>query len=192
MPALVWPATRTGRRLAWIGLLGAVLGVLALGAFARLDDLGGAPLAEDEYYTARSIDWILAKGLPAIPSGGYYIRAPLFQYAAAGLAGLLGPDAFAYRLPSALCGLLTGVLGFFYARRFGGLAVGLAVAVALLLSSWETEFSRMARFYMPFQAALLLFLIALDEAWFKARPAGATRPMRPSCWPPSCMTSRSC
>ncbi len=170
MPALVWPASLSLRRRASISLLGAVLGVLALGAFARFDDLGGAPLAEDEYYTARSIEWILADGLPAIPSGGYYIRAPLVQYAAAGFARLLGADAFAYRLPSALCGLLLGALGFLYARRFGGLAVGLAVAAALLLSSWEIEFGRMARFYTPFQIAVLLFLIALDEAYFEARP----------------------
>ncbi len=170
MSARVWPAALSERRLAWISLLGAVLGVLALGAFARFDDLGGAPLAEDEYYTARSVEWILAKGVPAIPSGGYYIRAPLFEYAAAGCARLLGADAFAYRLPSALCGLLVSALGCLYARRFGGLAIGLAVAAALLLSSWDIEFSRMARFYTPFQIAVLLFVIALDAAYFEARP----------------------
>ena len=151
-------------------MLGAVLGVLALAAFARFDDLGGAPLAEDEYYTARSIEWILADGVPAIPSGGYYVRAPLIQYAAAGFARLFGADAFAYRLPSALCGLLLGAIGFLYARRFGGLSLGLAVAAALLLSSWEIEFGRMARFYTPFEVAVLLFLIALDRAYFEARP----------------------
>ena len=92
---LVWPAARPAGRLASIGLLGAILGVLALSTFARLHDLGGAPLAEDEYYTTRSIEWILAEGVPAIPSGGYYIRAPLVQYAAAGLAHLFGANAFA-------------------------------------------------------------------------------------------------
>ena len=167
---LVWPAARPAGRLASIGLLGAILGVLALGAFARLHDLGGAPLAEDEYYTTRSIEWILAEGVPAIPSGGYYLRAPLVQYAAAGLAHLFGANAFAYRLPSALCGLLLGALGFLYARRLGGPALGLAIAAALLLSSWEIEFGRMARFYTPFEVAILLFLIALDQAYFEARP----------------------
>ena len=168
--ALARPARLPGRRLASILMLGAVLGVLALAAFARFDDLGGAPLAEDEYYTARSIEWILADGVPAIPSGGYYVRAPLIQYAAAGFARLFGADAFAYRLPSALCGLLLGAIGFLYARRFGGLSLGLAVAAALLLSSWEIEFGRMARFYPPFEVAVLLFLIALDKAYFEARP----------------------
>jgi hypothetical protein len=155
--------------LARVSLLGAALGVLALATFARFHDLGGAPLAEDEYYTTKGVEWILAGGLPAIPGGGYYDRAPLFQYAAAGFAQLLGADAFAYRLPSALCGLLVGALGFFYARRFGGLALGLAVAAALLLSSWAIEFARLVRFYTLFQVAVLLFLIALDKAYFEAR-----------------------
>lgn len=150
-------------------LSGAVFAVLALAVFARFYDLGGAPLADDEYYTARSIEWILTEGLPAIPSGGYYVRGPLFQYAAAGFAELFGADAFAYRLPSAICGLLVGVLGFLYARRFGGVAVGLAVAVALLLSSWAIEFGRLARFYTLFQVTVLLFLLALDRAYFEAR-----------------------
>ena len=158
-----------GRRLAWISLLGVIIGVIALAGFARFNDLGGAPLAEDEYYTTKSIEWILTAGLPAIPSGGYYDRAPLFQYASAGFAQLFGADAFAYRLPSALCGLLVGMLGFFYARRFGGLAVGLAVAAALLLSSWAIEFGRLVRFYTLFQVMLLLFLMALDKAYFDAR-----------------------
>jgi Dolichyl-phosphate-mannose-protein mannosyltransferase len=158
-----------GRRLAWIALLGTFLGVLALAGLARFYDLGGAPLAEDEYYSTRGIEWILADGLPAIPGGGYYARAPLYQYLAAGFAQLFGADAFAYRLPSAIFGLLAGVVGFFYARRFGGPAVGLAVAAALLLSSWEIEFSRLVRFYTLFQVILLLFLIALDKAYFEAR-----------------------
>ena len=169
--ALSWSPLSPARGLSWTGLLLCV-GVLALalGGFARFYDLGGAPLAEDEYYTANGIESILAEGVPALPGGGYYDRALLFQYAAAGFAKLFGPDPFAYRLPAALCGLLVGVLGFFYARRFGGSALGLAVAAALLLSSWEIEFARLVRFYTLFQVTLLLFLIALDKAYFEARP----------------------
>jgi hypothetical protein len=154
-------------RLGRVSLLCVGIVVLALGGFARFHDLGGAPLAEDEYYTTRSIEWLLADGVPAQPGGGYYDRGLLYQYAAAGSALLFGADAFAYRLPAALCGLLAGVLGFFYARRCGGVAIGLVVAAAVLLSSWEIEFSRLVRFYTMFQVALLLFLIALDRAYFE-------------------------
>ena len=167
--ASAWSSLSLSRRLSWASLLCVGLIALAFGTFARFYDLGGAPLAEDEYYTTRSIEWVLANGVPAMPGGGYYDRALLFQYAAAGFAELVGPDAFAYRLPAALCGLIAGVLGFFYARRFGGVAIGLAVAAALLLSSWEIEFARLVRFYTLFQVTLLLFLIALDEAYFEAR-----------------------
>ena len=157
------------RQLTWTAFYGAALVVLAIAAFARFSDLGGAPLADDEYYTTRSIEWILTDGVPVIPSGGYYVRGPMFQYAAAGLAWLLGEDNFAYRLTSAICGLLVGVLGFFYARRFGGPAIGLAVAAALLLSSWSIEYGRLVRFYTLFQLAALVFLFALDRAYFEAR-----------------------
>ena len=145
--------------------------VLAVASFARLHDLGGAPLGDDEYYTTRSVEWILATGLPSIPDGGYYIRGPLFQYAAAAAAQVFGPDAFAYRLPSALGGLLAGLLAFVYARRFTCVVGAAAVAAAVLLSSWEIEFSRLIRFYILFQCALLLFLIAVDKAYFEVRPA---------------------
>lgn len=104
-----------------------------------------------------------------IPSGGYYTRGLLFQYLAAGFAQLSGADAFAYRLPAAIFGLLLSIVAFFYSRRFTGVAVGLAVAAALLLSSWEIEFSRFIRFYTLFQVFLLLFLIVLDKAYFEAR-----------------------
>ena len=166
-PASPW----SSHGLRKIALAGALLLVVAIAAFARLYDLDGAPLADDEYYTTRSVEWIIATGLPAIPNGGYYIRGPLFQYAAATAAQLLGADAFAYRLPSALGGLLVGLLAFVYARRFTGAVGAAAVAAALLLSSWEIEFSRLIRFYTLFQCALLFFLIAIDKAYFEARPA---------------------
>jgi hypothetical protein len=152
-----------------LGLIVVMLGVVALATFTRFHDLGGAPLAEDEYYTTRGIEWIIATGLPAIPDGGYYTRGLLFQYLAAGAARLFGADAFAYRLPAAIFGLLLSITAFFYARRFAGIAVGLTVAVLLLLSSWEVEFSRFIRFYTLFQVIVLLYLIALDKAYFEAR-----------------------
>lgn len=158
-----------GHRLGWVALVVLMLGVVVLATFARFHDLGGAPLAEDEYYTTRSIEWVIATGLPEIPSGGYYTRGLLFQYLAAGFAQVFGADAFAYRLPAAIFGLLVSMAAFFYARRFAGIAIGAVVAIALLLSSWEIEFSRFVRFYTLFQVFLLFFLLALDKAYFEVR-----------------------
>lgn len=162
-------SSRVAGRLGWVGLVVVILGIAALATLARFHDLGGAPLAEDEYYTTRGIEWIIATGLPAIPDGGYYTRGLLFQYLAAGAAGLFGADVFAYRLPAVIFGLLLCLTAFFYARRFAGVAIGLTVAVLLLLSSWEVEFSRFIRFYTLFQMVVLLYLIALDKAYFEAR-----------------------
>jgi len=140
-----------------------------LGLFGRLHELGGRTLAIDEFYTVKGIEYILDQGAPEFPTGGYYVRGPLYQYIVAGSARLFGESGFAYRLPSALFSLLAIALAYLYARRFVGEAVALALAAALLLSSWHIEFARFIRMYALFQCATLVFLIALDSAYFQGR-----------------------
>jgi len=154
-------------RLVLLCLLAAAV---IIGLFGRLHGLGDRSLAIDEFYSVRGIEYILDKGVPEFPTGGYYVRGPLYQYIVAGSAWLFGESGFAYRLPSALFSLLSVVLGYLYARRFVGEATAIAVAVALLVSSWHIEFARFIRMYALLQCATLLFLIALDGAYFRGRP----------------------
>ena len=85
----------------------------------------------------------------------------------AGVALIFGANEFSYRLPAVLFGLLAIVLTYLYARRFMSMPLAAAVATAVLLSSWEVEFSRFARMYTIFQCTMLLFLLALDDALTK-------------------------
>jgi hypothetical protein len=138
----------------------------ALGLYARLDGFGTRPLAIDEYYTARSVQFILESGLPAYEGGGYYLRGPLVQFLTAASGWLFGATEFAYRLPALIFSLLSIPLAYVYVRRHAGVPVAAAVALALLVSSWHVEFARFARMYAPFQFMTLLFLLTVDVTYF--------------------------
>ena len=159
--ALSWRSRLT--LLLLLGLLG--LALLA-GVFARWHTLADRPLAVDEYYMVRSTEFILERGVPSFPSGGYYTRGLPLQYFMAGAATLFGPTHLSYRLPTFFFSILSIVLAYWYVRRFTPVPVSLAVALALLVSSWHIEFAGFARMYALFQCIVLLFLIAVDDAFF--------------------------
>lgn len=166
------PGAIPGRRAgAWVragvwGLLGAAL---LLGLFARLDGFGSRPLTIDEYYFARAVEWIRQSGLPAIPSGGYYVRGLLQQYLTAGAVLAWGESEAMLRLPALLFGLASVALAVAYARAFLPRLLAATVGALVLVSSWEVEFARFARMYAPFQCATLAFLVALHAAYVRGR-----------------------
>jgi hypothetical protein len=172
IPTATKHLTEQSSRPNWAQIVLAVLIVaaIAIGVHARFKSAGTADLAEDEYYTVVSVESVLEDGVPDFASGGYYTRGLLFQYPAAAAAWVLGADAFAYRLPAILFGLLAVGLTYVYARAFVPAVVAAAVAAAVLVSSWEIEFSRLIRFYTLFQCTTLLFLIAVERAFFRAAP----------------------
>jgi hypothetical protein len=146
-----------------LGLLGLAL---VAGVVARWHTLADRPLAVDEYYMVRSTEFILERGVPSFPSGGYYTRGLPLQYFMAGAVNLFGSTHLSYRLPTFFFSIFSIVLAYRYARRFTPAPVSLAVALALLVSSWHIEFAGFARMYALFQCIVLLFLIAVDDAFF--------------------------
>lgn len=146
-----------------------MVGGLALGVFARFDSLGGTPLAVDEYYFVRSVEFILDRGVPEFPTGGFYTRGLLPQYLTAGAILTFGDNAFSYRLPAVLFSLGSLALFFVYSRGFLHRDAALALTLILLVSSWEVEFARFSRMYAALQFFTLLFLIAVDHAFFRGR-----------------------
>jgi hypothetical protein len=138
------------------------LGVLALlvGLYARLRGLGIWPLGVDEFYISRSVDHILASGLPAFPCGGYYTRGLLFQYAVAllRLTGV-GPE-IAGRSLAVLASIAVLPLGYALGRRLDGRIAGWLVLIVLSVSIWEIEMARFGRMYAPYQAVFLGYTLA--------------------------------
>jgi hypothetical protein len=132
-----------------------------VGLIARLQGLGGRPLAVDEYYFLVSVESILRGGVPEPPGGGYYVRGLPLQYLTALSVALFGGPELGLRVPTMLLGLLVPLVAYFYGKRVHGAEVGVALAVALLVSSWAVEFSLFGRMYTAFQLLTLLFLITL-------------------------------
>ena len=141
-----------------------VAGVVAAGLFGRLSGFGERPLAVDEYYFWKSIELILDHGVPRLADGGYYLQGVAAQYLMAASVLLFGESEAALRFPALLAGLLAPMLACRYARGHLSRPVALAVAAAILLSSWEIEFSRFARMYTLCQCATLMFLTRLDRS----------------------------
>ena len=135
-----------------------MLMAVSAGVFFRFWQLGGAPLAVDEYYFASSILNILERGLPAFPCGGYYTRGILVQYLTVPLLGLGFGLESAIRFWPAVASLLTVWAVWRIAIRIGGAGTACIAVVLCSLSLWEIEFARFGRMYAPFQAIAAWYL----------------------------------
>lgn len=148
-----------------------VLLALAAGVFARVAGLGVRPLAVDEYYFLLSVEAIFESGSPLLPGGGYYVRALPLQYLTAAIIQLVGEPHLGLRIPSVLLGLATPIAAYYYGARLRGAWLGAALAVVLLVSSWEIEFSQFGRMYQAFQLLTVLFAISLHDVMHGATGA---------------------
>jgi hypothetical protein len=147
-------------------LFGIVLLAMGWGLFVRFDGLGSSPLVEDEYLSVTSVQYIVQKGVPEFPTGGYYLRGLPLQYIEAGSVLLFGDNEFAHRLPAALFGVLTLALLLLYARIFLPWPLAAACVAMLAVSSWEIEFGRFGRMYAAFQCITVAFFLAYHRAYF--------------------------
>lgn len=141
---------------------GLLLAAALLGLYARFKGIHLWPLADDEYHTTESVNYILRSGIPEFECGGYYMRGILYQYLLAGSAMLFDVDQTAmFRGITALLNLLCLPPLLYLAFRVGGKYVAVAVAVFFLLSVWEVENARYIRMYVPFQTLFIWYLAHL-------------------------------
>ena len=130
----------------------------AAGVFFRLWDLGGAPLAVDEYYLGMSVLNVAERGIPEFACGGFYHRGLLLQYLSVPLLWLGAELELAIRFWP----VVASVIAIFAVWRIGLLAGGLMTAALAAgfasLSLWEVEFGRFGRMYAPFQALFLWYV----------------------------------
>jgi hypothetical protein len=147
--------------------IAALLMIMAI--FIRTPGLGKWCLTEDEYYYSQPVAFILEKGVPQFPGGGYYDRGLAMQYLTVIPAMVFKKWEFAVRIVPLLFGVLTVSMLFLLANRFLGTFPAILCSTMLLLSSWHIEFSRFARFYTPFQFLFLLFIYSLYEGYGTGR-----------------------
>jgi 4-amino-4-deoxy-L-arabinose transferase-like glycosyltransferase len=149
---------------AFVGIL---FFLIVWGLYVRFEGLGSRPLVADEYFSIKPVQYILEKGVPEFPTGGYYLRGLPLQYLQAGSVLLFGDNEFAHRLPAVLFGVLTLVLVFFYARIFLPWPLAVACVAILAVSGWQIEFSRFGRMYAAFQCVTVAFFLAYQHAYFR-------------------------
>jgi predicted membrane-bound mannosyltransferase len=111
------------------------------------------------------VRFILERGIPMFPGGGYYVRGILLQYLTALPVSFLQNLELAVRIVPFLFGALTVPLFYLFCRKFLGEFESILCTVILLLSSWHIELSRFARMYMPFQFFFFLFLYSVHSGF---------------------------
>jgi len=157
------PVRSTHRYDAWL------IVIVAVGAFARLWNLGANRLGYDEAFTAMAgrmplgsmFDYLRAND--SHPPLDYLFHLPLAR---------LGAGEFVYRLPSALCAI--GALALFaWWMRTRGRAGVIATGV-LAISAFALQHGRTARGYAELEL-LGVAIVVLADAWLR-------RPRRWHAW----------
>jgi hypothetical protein len=150
-----------------------VLAVVVLTLLAipsRIVNLGALSFYADEETSAMPAR-SLAEGSGArMPTGMEYRRALPWTWLNALSARIVGVDAeVAYRLPTALFGILTVPILFLAGRSFAGGRAAFLAALLLAFSEWHLAFSRQARMYVPF---LTFLVLGASATWNWAETGG--------------------
>lgn len=142
-------------------LLAAVLGA---GVVLRFWSLGDHGLHGDEETMAMAVMHIVQDGRPILPSGMFYPRGMSELYLMAASVQLFGESEWAFRLPSALCGVALILLCYFAGRRFLRPQWNLAMAATVALMPELIDYSQTARMYI-FMLTCIAGALACLQAW---------------------------
>lgn len=131
-----------------------LLVIVSVGAWVRFWGLGNVGLHGDEETMAMAVMAIVRDGAPILPSGLYYPRGMTELYLMAGSVQLFGESEWSFRLPSALCGVLTIWWAWLAGRRFLRPYWNLAFATSVALLPSMIVYSQTARMYIFLLAAV--------------------------------------
>ena len=146
-------------------------GIVIVGTFLRFWGLGSIGLHGDEETMAMPTMHIVQHGLPLLPSGMFYPRGIAQLYMMAGSVMAFGESEWAFRLPSALCGILMILLSFYAGRRFLAPAWNLAFTAAVALLPEFIVDAQTARMYTFLVTCVAGYLILLFR-WERTDNAG--------------------
>ncbi len=133
--------------------------IIVVGLILRLWGLGNVGLHGDEETTAMPALEILNSGLPLMPSGMLYPRAPVQSYLIALSVFMFGPSEWALRFPSVLAGTLGILFAFFLGKRFLPPKWNLLLVLIIALNPWMITVSQTARMYIFLSTSLILFAV---------------------------------
>jgi Dolichyl-phosphate-mannose-protein mannosyltransferase len=156
------PTQATDRtRVLHLVLLAAIVGV---GAFVRFWALGNVGLHGDEETMAMAARHILEDGTTRLPGGMLYPRGLTQLYLMALSVQVFGESEWAWRLPSALCGVALIMLAYLAGRRFLRPQWNLAFTASVALLPELIVYSQTARMYI-FMLASIAACMTCVFAW---------------------------
>ena len=135
---------------------------ILLGFYFRIKGLTNGGLSNsDEYYIAKSVRNILEYGVPKYALGGYYTRGLIYQYLSA-LFLLTGiNEVFALRIIPLIFNILSIPAIYLLAKKINGKVLIASIIFLFCFSILEVEYSRLARYYTPFQMLFLWYIYFL-------------------------------
>lgn len=148
--------------------------IIVVATALRFWGLGAISLHGDEETMAMPAMHIVKDGQPLLPSGMYYPRGIAQLYMMAGAVKAFGESEWAFRLPSALCGILLVLLAFYAGRRFLAPAWNLAFTAAVALLPEFIVDAQTARMYVFLVTCVTGYMALLfrwertDNAWYLA------------------------
>jgi 4-amino-4-deoxy-L-arabinose transferase-like glycosyltransferase len=144
-------------RAAWIGAVVAALISLPGLWVGTLWDNSETAYGEVAREILLTHDWIVMH-LNGVP---YFVQPPLYFWIGAGFAMIMGPTAFALRLPSALATIALGAFTGYAVARQAGTRVGIYAAVILSTCLMQAVIGRLA-----IMDALLDLTVAMTIFWW--------------------------
>lgn len=148
-----------------------LLFILSVGAWLRFWGLGNVGLHGDEETMAMAVMDIVKDGVPNLPSGMFYPRGITELYLMAASVQIFGESEWAFRFPSALCGVLVIWLSWLAGRRFLRPYWNLAFAAAVALLPSMIVYSQTARMYIFLLAAVAACMVCVF-AWERSGRSG--------------------
>ncbi|MET0535906.1 MAG: glycosyltransferase family 39 protein, partial [Steroidobacter sp.] len=148
-----------------------LLVIIGVGAWLRFWGLANVGLHGDEETMALAVMSIVRDGEPILPSGMFYPRGMTQLYLMAGSVQLFGESEWAFRFPSALCGVLVIWLSWLAGRRFLRPYWNLAFAAAVALLPAMIVYSQTARMYIFLLAAVAACMVCVF-AWERSGRIG--------------------
>jgi len=148
---------------------------ILLGFYFRIKGLSNGGFSNsDEYYIAKSVHNILEYGVPKYALGGYYTRGLIYQYLSTLLLLTGFNEVFALRIIPVVFNILSIPAIYLLAKKINGKVLIASIIFLFCFSILEIEYSRLARYYTPFQMLFLWYIYFLyktvvesDNKFFK-------------------------
>jgi 4-amino-4-deoxy-L-arabinose transferase-like glycosyltransferase len=140
----------------------ALFAIMCVGAVLRFWGLGNVGLHGDEETMAMAMLGILRHGEPILPSGMFYPRGLSELYLMAASVSIFGESEWAFRLPSAVCGVLLIPLTYLAGRRYLRPTWNLALAACVATLPEFIIYAQTARMYGFLLAAIAACMACLN------------------------------